>query len=359
MDEINSQEKFNESKGGHITIKDIAKKAGVSPATVGRVAGNYGHVKEKTRQKVLKIMKEAGYYPNEVARSLKTSRTKTIAYLVPAIIYPFYAVVASYIEEVASSHGCNLILCNTGTGANKLEKIATMLLESRIGGVIHSLPRTEALQTMIKAFQKRRIPIISAIGSRQFQNIDIITVDDVQGAKDAVRFLIELGHSSFGFLGIKKSTTSKLRKQGCIEAIREENNESLRFSIFEGPDFNEESGYSLMKVFLSEKKHPTAVVVFSDFMAMGTIRAIEEEGLSIPKDISLISFDNTFSRLTQPHLTSVALPVEEIGRIAAQILLERIEQKDNNSPKKILLKEKLIVRESTARPPIAGNYGID
>jgi LacI family transcriptional regulator len=350
--EYNPHPKIRES---NVTMREVALKSGVSTSTVGRVVGNYGYVSEETRRKVLKAMKEIGYYPNAIARSLKTSRTQTIAYLVPSITNPFFSQIASSIEDLASSHECNLILCNAGTKADKLRKITTMLLEHRVAGVIHSLPSTDALYNLVEIFQNTHIPVVTASGSRRFPEVDMVMADDVQGARDATRFLIELGHSRIALLAVKNSTTSKLRTQGYREAFQQTRCKLHEEYIMEGSDFGEDSGYTLMKVLLGRSRPPTAVIAFNDVMAVGATRAIEEEGLSIPEDISLVGFDDTMARLTQPRLTSVALPMGEIGRVAIRILLDRIEGKDTGEPKKVLLREKLIVRDSTARPPARGS----
>ncbi|MFQ6066492.1 MAG: LacI family DNA-binding transcriptional regulator [bacterium] len=344
-------EPYLERRKSNVTIREVALRAGVSTSTVGRVVGNYGYVSEQTRRKVLKAMKEIGYYPNIIARSLKTSRTQTIAYLVPSITNPFFSRIASSIEDLASAHQYNLILCNAGTKADKLRKITTMLLENRVAGVIHSLPSTDALHNLVEIFQNTHIPIVAGSGSHKFTEVDMVMADDVQGARDATRFLIELGHSHIALLAVKNSTTSKLRTQGYREAFQKTGYKPDEEYIMEGPGFSEDSGYTLMKVLLGRSRPPTAVIAFNDVMAVGAIRAVEEEGLSIPEDISLVGFDDTIARLTQPRLTSVALPMEEIGRVAIRILLDRIEGKDKGEPKKVLLREKLVVRDSTARPP--------
>ena len=141
------------------------------------------------------------------------------------------------------------------------------------------------------------------------------------------------------------------RTQGHRKAFQQARCKLHEEHMVEEPDFSEDSGYTLMKVLLGRNRPPTAAVAFNDVMAVGAIRAIEEEGLSIPEDISLVGFDDTIARLSQPRLTSVALPMGEIGRVAIRILLDRIEEKDTGEPKKILLREKLVVRDSTARSP--------
>jgi len=337
--------------GNNVTIKDVALRAGVSTSTAGRAVGNYGYVSDETKRKILKAMKEIGYHPNAIARSLKTRRTQTIAYLVPSITNPFFSEIASSIEDLASAHQYNLILCNAGTKADKLGKITTMLLENRIAGVIHSLPSTDALYNLVEIFQNRHIPIVAASGSRRFPRVDTVMADDVQGARDATRFLIELNHSHIALLAVQSSTTSKLRIEGYRQALQETGCKLHEHYIVKGSDFSEDSGYTLMKVLLGRSNLPTAVIACNDVMAVGAIRAIKEEGLSIPEDISLVGFDDTVARLTQPRLTSVALLMGEIGKVAMRILLDRIEGKDRGTPKKVLLGEKLIMRDSTARLP--------
>ncbi len=346
----NGYNPHSERRKSNVTMRQVALRAGVSTSTVGRVVGNYGYVSEETRRKVLEAIKEIGYHPNAIARSLKTSRTQTIAYLVPSITNPFFSQIASSIEDLASAHEYNLILCNVGTKADKLRKITTILLESRVAGIIHSLPSTDALYNLVQIFQNAHIPIVAASGSRRFPEVDMVMADGLQGARDATRFLIELGHSPIGLLAVKNSTTSKLRTQGYREAFQQTGHKLDEEYIMEGSDFSENSGYILMKVLLGRSRPPPAVIAFNDVMAVGAIRAIEEEGLSIPEDISLVGYDDTMARLTQPRLTSVALPVGEIGRVAIQILLDRIEGKDKGRPKKVLLREKLVVRDSTIAP---------
>jgi len=340
---------------GNVTMRDVALRAGVATSTVGRVAGNYGYVSEKTKRKVLRTMKEIGYYPNAIARSLKTSRTQTIAYLVPSITNPFFSQIASSIEDLTSSHEYNLILCNAGTQVGKLRKITTMLLENRVAGVIHSLPSTDALYNLVEIFQKAHIPVVAACGSRRFPQVDTVTTDDVQGTRDVTRFLIDLGHFRIASLAVKNSTTSKLRIQVYKEAFQQTENKLHEELIIEGSDFSEDSGYTLTKVLLGRSNPPTAIIAFNDVMAVGAIRAIEEEDLSIPMDISLIGFDDTIARLMKPRLTSVALPMKEIGRVAVRILLDRIERNDRGKPETILLQEKLVVRNSTTRFPVKGD----
>ena len=150
-------------------MREVACKAGVSTSTVGRVVGNYGYASEETRRKVLKAMKETGYHPDAIARSLKTSRTQTIAYLVPSITNPFFSEIASSIEDLASSHECNLILCNAGTKADKLRKITAMLLEHRVAGVIHSLPSTDALFNLVEIFKTHTFLLLSLVVLADFQ----------------------------------------------------------------------------------------------------------------------------------------------------------------------------------------------
>lgn len=334
--------------------------AGVSTSTVGRVVGGYGYVSETTSKKVLKAMRKTGYYPNAIARSLKTARTQTIAYLVPNITNPFFSQIATSIEALASSNEYNLILCNAGTKARKLGKITNMLLENRVAGILHSLPCTDTLYNLVEVFQNAHVPVVSASGSRRFSQVDTVSADDVQGARDAVKFLIELGHSRIGLLAVKGSTTSQLRAQGYKEAFLHTEQDLNEDYILEGSDFSEECGYTLMRNLLRQDEPPTAVLAGNDVMAVGAIRGIKEEGLSIPGDISLIGFDDSIARLTHPPLTSVALPVEEIGKVACQILLDRIEETNKAAAKKVLLQEKLVVRESTDRPhryqPPTGRY---
>ena len=349
--------KLNPKVKGNVTIKDVALRAGVSPSTVGRVIGGYGYTSEKTRQRVLKAAKEINYHPHAIARSLKTGKSCTIGYVVPSITNPFFSHIAMGIQDITAIHNYNLILCNTAHDSDKTRSFIKMLMGSRVGGVIHSLPSGDETKHLVDSLHKLGIPVVVASGSGRLKYVDRVLSGRVQGALDSTKYLLELGHTDIAVIAVKNSTTSNLRLKGYRRALEEKGLRVDESLINEGLGYSEESGYAQMKILLAKSKCPTAVLAFNDLMAVGAIRAAEEEGLSIPQDLSLIGFDDTFASLTRPQLTSVALPMYEIGKVSAQILFDRVLKDDQEKPREIILSEKLIVRKSTA-PPKDKNTGI-
>jgi len=356
-----SKDNFQDCSNSRIkrntTIRDVALRAGVSPSTVGRVMGGYGYASENTRQKVLRIAKEINYHPHAIARSLKTGKSRTIGYLVPSITNPFFSHIARGIQDITSIYSRNLILCNTGHDSNKTRSFVKMLIENRVEGVIHSLPGGDETKHLVDSLHQRGIPVVVASGSGRLEYVDRVLSDRVQGALESTKYLLELGHVDIGVIAVKNSTTSRLRLEGYRCALEEKGLRIDDSLISEGSGYSEESGYTQMKTLLARSKRPTAVLVFNDLMAVGALRAAEEEGLLIPQDLSVIGFDDTFATLTRPQLTSVALPMYEIGKVAAQIFFDRVLKDDQEKPRKIVLSEKLIVRKSTA-PPKDRNTGI-
>jgi len=335
-----------------ITIRDVAARAGVSPSTVGRAIGGYGYVSEKVRQKVLKVVKEINYYPHAIARSLKTGKSCVIGYLVPSIVNPFFSHIARGIQDITSMHNYNLVLCNTGHDSNKTRSFVKMLLESRVGGVIHSLPSGDETKHLVDSLYERGVPVVVASGSGRLKYIDRVLSNRLQGAMEAAKYLLELGHVDIGVIAVKNSTTSSLRLEGYRRALKEKGLPINNSLISEGLSYSdsEGNGYTQMKMLLTRLKRPTAVLAFNDLMAVGALQAAEEGGFLIPQDLSLIGFDDTFATLTRPQLTSVALPMYEIGKVATQILFDRILKHNEGKPKEIILAEKLVVRKSTAPP---------
>jgi len=345
-----SQNKPNPKPKRNLTIKDVALRAGVSPSTVGRVMGGYGYASEKTRQRVLKAAQEINYHPNVIARSLKTNRTYTIGYLTPSIINPFFPHIARGIQNITSTYNYNLLLCNTDLNLGKIRSFTKALMESRVEGVIHSLPGGDETKHLVDSLCERGIPVVVASGSRRLKYIDRVLNDDVQGSFDATKYLLELGHVGIGVVAVKNSTTSSLRLKGYCRALQKKGLTIDDELISEGLSYSEESGYTQMKMLLTRAKRPTAILAFNDLMAVGALQAAEEEGLSIPQDLSLIGFDDTFATLTRPQLTSVALPMYEIGKVSAQILFDRILKHSQEKPREIILSEKLMIRKSTSPP---------
>lgn len=330
------------------TIKDVAVLAGVSQATVGRVIGEYGYVSAESREKVLTAVKKLGYKPNAVARSLKSNKTKTWGFLLPTITNLFFAQIAKGIQDIATIHGYNLILCCTDMDPKRTVEYGQMLLENRVDGLILSLPTHQGVYDLVESFRSRGIPVVICHGARSIVDVDRVFCDDLKGGYLAAKHLLDLGHQRIGVLTVKDSTTSSLRLEGCRQAFSEVGNGIATEYFIDVSDFSEGSGYTGAKIMLMREERPTAIIASNDIMAMGVMDAIDEAQLDMPGDISVIGFDNTFAAYMRPKLTTISLPAYQVGHIGAQLILERIDKHYNGEPRMVSLAEELVVRGSTA-----------
>ncbi|MEN3183559.1 MAG: LacI family DNA-binding transcriptional regulator [Atribacterota bacterium] len=330
-----------------VTIRDVAKEAGVSVATASRALGNYGYVSEETRKKVLEAARKLDYNHNLVAKSLRTRRTFTIGYLLPDIMNPFYAGIARGIQDVAFLRGYNVILCNNDNDITKTERFCKMFLRSRVDGIIYSTPYNEVLHEMAELAIKNGIPVVNCYGSTRVPALDVVTGDAEGGCYKAVRYLLGLGHRKIAFLKVRESGISKRRFEGCRKALEEFGIEVLPGFLVEVDDYSQESGYLGAKTLLSRQDLPTAVFAFNEQLAIGVLKAARENGLRVPEDLSLVGVDDVIGEVLQPPLTSVRIPTYEAGRTAAMLIFERIAGNVSDGFRTIVLEEKLIVRDST------------
>ncbi|NPV52445.1 MAG: LacI family DNA-binding transcriptional regulator [Firmicutes bacterium] len=329
------------------TIKDVAAIAGVSPSTVGRVIGEYGSTSAKARERVAKAIKQLGYKPNAIARSLKSRRTRTLGYLLPIITNPFHAQIAKGIQDVANAHGYNVILCSTGMNAQRTSELGRVLLENRVDGIVLSLPGDDSVFGLVEAFRDSGIPIVVCHGSRRIAGVDKVMCDDARGGYLAAKHLVDFGHRRIGIIAIKDSTTSSLRLDGCRKALGEVGIDLSPELVMEVPDFSQEAGYTGTKLLLMRCEQPTAIIAFNDLMALGAMDALAEENLGVPGNVSVVGFDNTFAAVMRPRLTTVALPMYQAGQIAAQLLFERINGRYRGEPREVSLPEELILGGSS------------
>lgn len=328
-----------------VTIKDVAAKAGVSPATVSRVVGNYGYVSEKTRRKVLSAIEELGYRPDSIARSLVTRATHTIGLVVTDITNPFFAHLVRGVEEVTWQHGYTLILANTDEDVQREEAIIQTLQEKRVDAFI-VVPASSQAAPHLQEVVSEGIPLVLADRSVQDLAVDTVMVDNEDGAHRAVSHLIRLGHRRIGIvLDNLKITTNEERLAGYRQALLE-NGLPLEESLIQSCRYTQHSAYELVSTMLAGAERSTALFTANNFMTIGAIQAIREAGLRIPQDIALVGFDDLeWNQVYAPYLTAVAQPVFEIGNIAAQRIIAQLKGEEN-SVMEIRLKTKFIVRQS-------------
>jgi LacI family transcriptional regulator len=324
-----------------VTIKDIAKVAGVSYATVSRALNDHPEINVITKEKIKEIAQQMGYTPNAVARGLVKKNTEMIALLIPDITNPFYPEVARGVEDYARENGYCVFLCNTNWDEENEQKYLTILKERRVDGIIIAPVSTDTIDYVSDS--KLDIPVVY-IGSRVDCNkSNYVVIDDFKAGYMATEYLMKLGHSNIAFIGGHDKSTSHIdRINGYKQALKENRLEADINSI-KGYSFKKESGYGTFLKMVKNRKVPTAIVAENDIIALGIMEAAEKHGYDVPKDISIIGIDDIeFGSLPKINLTTVAQPKFDIGRKSADILLDLIS--GSSDSKQIILEPFLIVR---------------
>jgi LacI family transcriptional regulator len=315
-----------------VTIRQVAKKAGVSCATISRVINDSDTVKPKTREHVIRIIKEMGYAPNEVARSLSKNETKTIGVVVPDINNPFFGDVIKGVSLIADKNNLNILLCDTNEDPEKEKNSLRMLKDHRIRGIIicPASDTNEFNGEYLSLLENLGIPIVLVGRDVKYSNFDGVFMDNVQGASDGVMALIQNGHKKIAIIsGPEDSKPGRDRLGGYLKAISMGGLAFREDYIFRG-SFKLESGYELTRQILQMEDRPTAIFTCNNMMTLGCIKALSEQGLKIPQDMALVGFDEIeLLEIFNMQITVIARPTFEMGRIALELLLERFGKLDN------------------------------
>ena len=326
---------------------DVAKRANVSFMTVSRVINGSNNVKKETREKVLKAIDELGYYPNAAARALNRNKTNVIGIIVPYyehfLAAPYFVELLLGIEGYVSVRGYDLIF-NTSTNKSDNKDYSILYKQRKVDGVIIIAPsiHDSALQKLVSD----RVPFIIVGGREKHKSISYVDIDNLKGTRQAIRYLLELGHSRIGFVtGLLYVIDGKKRLQGYMSTLKSHNIEVDENLIFKG-DFTEKSGYDALYYFLSLRHPPSAIFCSNDHMAVGVFKAAHEQNLKIPDDLSVVGFDDiNMASFLSPPLTTIRQPIDELGKTAAKLMLDCIENKSNWG-RKIIIEPELIIRSS-------------
>ena len=326
-----------------VTIRDVAKQAGVAPVTVSRVINNSGVVSPKTRQSVQTAIDELGYIPNMLGPSLRSQQTMTLAFVVTDITNPFWTTVTRGVVDVAQTSGYSTILCNTDESEDKQEQYLQMLLRRRIDGIL--LVPASTSPDPIKLIQKQGIPVI--VLDRQVSDVDVDTVraDSEEGAYLLTLHLLSQGHKQIVMLAGPRSVSTALdRVNGFRRAFNDSGLELNESQVIWG-SFTQESGYQLAVKALDMSPKPSAFFAGNNFIAVGAQRALREMNYRIPEDMVLVAVDEIPPEFTiDPLLTVAKQPAREMGKEAARLLIERIKGEGDPSCKQIVLPTELVIR---------------
>jgi LacI family transcriptional regulator len=332
------------------TIKDVAKRAGVSVGTVSNVLSESANVGAERRARVYAAIERLDYHPNYIARSLKARSTKTLGLIVSDITNPFFAQVVRGAEDLAFQHGYLLTTFNTDEQVEREKQILSVLRSRRTDGVMLVVaPSADGNTSHIRKTEESGIPIVCLDRIPPGMALDSVSVDNVAAAQLSVRHLISRGHRRIGIItGGLTLQTARDRLEGYKAALREAGIELDPELILEG-NFRQASGYSLGKTLLLLHNPPAALFVCNGLMSVGVLQAMEEVGFRCPADIAMVSFDDLpFSDVFQPHVTSLAQPAYQMGYEAAQLLIQRLQRKIKSRKEvTIRLTPELKIREST------------
>ena len=339
------------------TIKDVAKTARVSTATVARVLHQNGYVAEATRSRVEKALVETGFRLNLIAQSLRQQHSRIIGHLITNLVpNPYFAGVEAGVEEVAVEKGYSVLVWNTLADADREREGVQTFIDRQTDAMIFTTPRSVK---NVQAAKQAGIQVVQ-VEKPVYTSSHLVMVDNYSGALNAMEHLIQLGHRRIAFVGRvsplnlqKNYEADQQRFKGYQDALR--NNDIVPDATWvqlNVDPYSVSDGYRFAFEILRHAPRVTAILAGCDMLAAGVLQAAYEQRLQVPQDLSVIGFDNTFAPFLTPPLTTVDLPAHEMGRTAARLVIAALESKENGamSARTETLKADLIIRKSTAAP---------
>jgi DNA-binding LacI/PurR family transcriptional regulator len=330
-----------------MTFNDLAKELNLSTATISRALSRPEIVAPQTRTRVLDAVRRSGYQMNGIARSLRTQSTRTIGIIVSDICNPFFSAIVKAVEDVARTNGYTVLICNADEDGRNEEVAMRLFIERQVSGVIRC--SAGANSSLLEALRQKSIHLIDLDRQSGPPNIDTVILDNALGASLGTRHLVELGHKRIAIVsGPLHLSNARDRLEGFRKTLR-----AARVSIprnyIEFGDFREASGYQAAERLLSLPCPPTAIFVANNEMMAGTLLAVRLRKVKVPRELSLVGFDDArWARYLEPPLTVVSQPAELMGQKAAQLLLTRLHGR--TTPQMIVFEPELIVRRSSAEP---------
>ena len=325
-------------------MKDVAELAGVSLGTVSNVLNGLSSVSDENCSRVNDAVQKLNYRPNHAARTLKTKKSKSIGLLIPEIENPFYAEFARGVEDELNELGYNIFLCNSDRNPNKERNYIHVLLEKNVDGII--LYKSHMTAREIGDYQKLCPIVLVDMYAEQGYKCDIINVDDYKGTWTAVSYLWEYGHRKIAMIAGGYDSVSSMQRVKAYRDFYAGKDYKVDDYFIRCGSYSCQSGYDCASdLFLMQDK-PTAVFCANDMMAIGTIKALREKKIDIPRDVSVVGYDDiNMASLCIPALTTVRQPKYELGILSAQYVVKRCEG-DTSDPLTVSLETKLIVRDS-------------
>jgi LacI family transcriptional regulator len=332
---------------GRSTLKDVARKAGVSFGLAGRVLGNYGSFSEETRRKVIRAARLVRYTPNTIARSLRTRLTRTVGVLIADITSYFWSSLARGLQDRAARDGFSLILCNSDEESTSEKAYLANLVERSVDGLVIS--PTIGNHAYLRRLAAERLPLVLVDRRIRGLAVPAVRVDNREGAYEAVRHLISLGHERIGILkGIDGVETSDERLAGYEQALAE-SRIRIRPALAKEGRFLKDQAFRATQELLAMRSGPTAIFACNEPMLTGCLLALKEAGVHIPHDVALIGFDDpVWAPCADPPLTTVSQPAYTMGMLAFDLLAAQIgaPASSRRPAEEVVLKPTLMIRKS-------------
>ena len=328
------------------TLHEVARRAGVSAMTVSRVVNGRGRVDSETRQRVEAAIQALDYVPNRIARGLISQKTQTIGIIVPDIVNPFFAPVVRGAESAARKAGYRVLLCNSEGDLRLEREYIEDLVAHRVEGLLLA-PASDRSRSNILSLLRGGFPLVLIDRALPDADCDLIVSDNAQGARRLIEHLIAIGHREIAHVSDAEDTsTGRERLRGYREAL-EAAGIPFQPELVIRTTVDRIGGYRAAQEILARDPLPTAIFAVNNMTAVGTMEALRERGLSVPKDMGLVCFDDVeHLAVLSPILTVIDQPAETFGSLGVQLLLERMTGKANSRPRRIILQTDLIVRQS-------------
>ena len=336
-----------------VSIKDIARRAGVSHSTVSRALADSSLVNRETKARIQALAREMGYTPSAIARAMSTRRTRTIGLVVTTIADPFVAEVVRGIEETALDHGYNVILCNSSGDPDRELAAVRTLREKWVDAVIVT---SSWVGNFYGQLGEIRVPVVLINNQQPGEYTFSVRNDDLHGGALAGEYLVALGHRRIAYVaGPERATSSQLRLEGCQRALRAAGATIPEGWIFSGTGLPE-AGERAVRALVRDALRPTALFCYNDATAMGALRVAKAEALNVPRDLSILGYDDiAAAAYLDPPLTTVAQKKYALGQRATDMALRLIQDEEDICD--VLLEPQLIVRSSCASPEAPGAAG--
>lgn len=327
------------------TIYDVARRAGVSTATVSRVLSNSGHVSDATRADVTRAIEELKYVPNAMARGLKTQRSGLVALVVPEIVNSFFTTIASGVEHIANAHGLNVILANSDESLNREMAHVEQLVAQRVDGVI--VAPVSRSGGHFKSFSERSVPVVIIDRTVEGFPADIVRGDNVRGAMELTDYLLKLGHRRIAFVNGDPGTSTARERYIGFRAAMEEAGVPIDERMVSSGTWWIEDAETRVSELVADGSEFSAIFAANNFMAIGALLALRHYGKRVPDDVALVCFDDveTASQI-DPFFTVMAQPPYSMGARAMQFLLDRINGEYDGPQRDLILSPSLIIRRS-------------